>query len=455
MPLSRRALVASAILLPIGARAQSSAGTPIVLELAPAKLQLLPVPAEATEVWAINGQVPGPLLRVTKGEEVFVRVVNHLPQPTAIHWQGVRIRNDMDGVVGLTQLPVAPGASFDYRFTPPDAGTYWYRASAWPLAAEQKGRGLYGLLVVDDPQAQPVDRDILLVIDDWRLDGQAALAGPFLDPADVSGEGRSGPLVTVNSVIFPETFKAPAGARVRLRILNACSSRFLGLVFEDMRPFVVGIDGQSCEQFEPVRRTLPAGPGARFDVIFDMPADPELTPRLMLRGGGLRVDAGGEKDRPLALFAQEGGALPARPAISSRLNPVLPPVIHLEAALRLDVTIALTPGADPRKAWSLTAGAKTGNDDGRLFRARRGQPVTIGFINASAIAQTIHIHGHAMRILHQLDDGWEPYWRDNIIIPPGHTVRVAFLADNPGRWLIESTILDHAMSGLAAWFEVT
>jgi FtsP/CotA-like multicopper oxidase with cupredoxin domain len=85
---------------------------------------------------------------------------------------------------------------------------------------------------------------------------------------------------------------------------------------------------------------------------------------------------------------------------------------------------------------------------------KRGQPVTLGFINKTQEPHTAHVHGHALRVLHLLDDGWEPYWRDSVIVPPGGTVRVAFLADNPGKWLIESTILDHAMSGLAAWFEV-
>ena len=464
MPLSRRALVASALLSPIAARAQGGSRGPVVLDLRPAKLQLRPAPAPATDVWAVNGTVPGPVLRVNRGEELALRLVNGLPQPTALHWQGLRIRNDMDGVAGLTQGPVAPGGSFDIRFTPPDAGTYWYRPAIWPHAAEQKGRGVYGLLIVDDPQAPPVDHDFILVIDDWRIEGTGELSTPFLDPAEVAGEGRIGPLITLNSGTIPQRFPAPPGARVRLRILNACSARFLGLVFENMKPFIVAVDGQSCEPFVPVRRMIPVGPGARCDVVFVMPTDmpgasgtgaDRAPPLLSLRGGGLRADAAGEADRPLALFPSEGAALPPRPTVTGKQNPLLPPVIHLETALRLDMTIAPGPASgDPRKVWTLNGIASSGLEGPPLFRARRGQPVSLGFTNASAGVQTIHVHGHALRILHALDDGWEPYWRDSIVLPPGRTVRVAFLADNPGRWLIESTILDHAMSGLAGWFEV-
>ena len=177
----------------------------------------------------------------------------------------------MDGVAGLTQQPVAPGASFDIRFTPPDSGTFWYRASAFPHAAEQKGRGLYGVLIVDEETPPAVDQDVLLVLDDWRLDDKGAIVANFLDPTEVKGEGRVGSTISVNSASAPqEMFFAP-GARVRLRLLNACNARLAGFIFDGATPLVVAVDGQPCESFNPVRNTVPAGPGARFDVLLDMP----------------------------------------------------------------------------------------------------------------------------------------------------------------------------------------
>ena len=120
MPITRRALLASALILPIPARAR--AGEPTLLDLRPGKLRLAQDPAPLTDVWTINGQVPGPVLRVKQGDEVFVRLINNLSQPVALHWQGVRIVNGMDGVAGLTQAPVAPGERMDLRFMAPDAG---------------------------------------------------------------------------------------------------------------------------------------------------------------------------------------------------------------------------------------------------------------------------------------------------------------------------------------------
>ncbi len=452
MPLTRRALLASALLLSVPARARP--GEPTVLDLRPGKLRLASPPAPETEVWTINGAVPGPVLRVKQGDDVFARLINNLNQPTALHWQGVRIANAMDGVAGLTQAPVAPGERMDIRFIAPDAGTYWYRPSAFPHAAEQKARGIYGVLIVDGPDDPPVDQEFLAIIDDWRLDDEAQLQPPLLGAPDVTGNGRIGPLVTVNSQAIPQVVTARPGARLRLRILNACSARLMGLGFEGLRPLVVGIDGQSCEPFEPARLTLPSGPGSRFDVIVDLPPDSAAEPALLLRSNGLPGDASEGPARKLISFKLAGAPMPARQPVLSKQNPVLPPVIKLQNARRLDLTIQKSDSADLRKTWTFNGIASHGADATALFKARRGQPVTLGFINKTRVDHTVHVHGHALRVLHLLDDGWEPYWRDSVIVPAGATVRVAFLADNPGKWLIESTILDHAMSGLAAWFEV-
>ncbi len=452
MPLTRRALLASALILPIPARAR--AGEPTLLDLRPGELRLAPDPAPPTEVWTINGEVPGPVLRVKQGDEVFARLINNLSQPVALHWQGVRIVNGMDGAAGLTQAPVAPGERMDIRFIAPDAGTYWYRPSAFPHAAEQKARGVYGALIVDGPDEPPTDLDFLAVIDDWRLDERGQIQGPFPGAADVNGKGRIGPLVTVNSQAIPRSLTAPPGARVRLRILNACSARLMGISFENLRPLVIGVDGQSCEPFEPARMTLPSGPGSRFDVICDLPPEGAAAPALTLRTMGVPGGSGDEPARKLISFNLAGAQPPARGPTRSKQNPALPPVIRLQNAVRQDFTIQKSESPDLRKAWTFNGIASHGADAPALFNAKRGQPVTLGFINKTRVDHTIHVHGHALRVLHLLDDGWEPYWRDSVIVPTGGTVRVAFLADNPGKWLIESTILDHAMSGLAAWFEV-
>jgi len=117
--------------------------------------------------WTYHGQVPGPEIRVRKGDVVQAMLGNQLPAQTTVHWHGIAIRNNMDGVPMMTQAPVPAGGAFTYQFNASDPGTYWYH----PHAGVQLDRGLYGPLIVEDP-AEPAsyDQDWTVVLDDW-IDG--------------------------------------------------------------------------------------------------------------------------------------------------------------------------------------------------------------------------------------------------------------------------------------------
>lgn len=452
-------LVASLVSLPAQADANAAGGDGFrILEARAGALRLVAEPAAKTAIWGYNGQVPGPLLRVKKGEEVKVRLVNRLAQPTSLSWHGVRIANAMDGVAGLTQKPILPGGSFDYRFTPPDSGLYWYHPHILPWQPEQLGRGLYGVLIVDEPEPPRVDCDMLVVLDDWRLDEKAQISGDFGSAADASGAGRIGPLVTLNSQPTPVTETLPPMSRVRLRILNAANARVMLVSFNGVKPWILAVDGQPCEAFEPVRRTIPIGPGARFDVMLDLPAEASAEANLTLRGDN-------EPDRMLLAFKTDGetrGLLP--PIASLAQNPLLPAVIKLQSARKIDIVFEplgksgaapTAPTSSRPLYWRLNGVASDGFGPTPLFSVKRGAPVTLGLINRTGFVQQIHVHGHHMRLLHDLDDGWEPYWRDAVLVPEGKTKHVAFVADNPGKWAIECLMAERQTTGLATWFEVT
>lgn len=475
MPISRRdflTVASAAALLPASAGAQSGAAKDAVetdgfriLEARAGKLRL--VEAAETDILGLDGQSPGPLLRIKKGEELRLRLLNKLNGPTLIHFRGMRGPNAMDGVAPLTQRAVAPGATFDYLFTPPDAGVFFYHAHAEMTFAEQTTRGLHGVLIVDEPTPPEHDHEVLAIIDDWKLDERGQLPScsttrgreAFYSVTEASGAGRIGPLVTINGKPAPLTQVFAPGARVRLRLVAAVSARLLALTFEGVQPFVTAIDGQACDEFEPVRRSIPAGPGARFDVMFDMP-DEGSEMKVILRGGALSAD--GEPDRPIIVLQSKGMKAAQRPPIKmTALNPLLTPVIPLQNAKRLDLVIeraAAPQGAQcllPNMALWRVNGKVLRPGDPPLFSVKRGTSVTLGFLNRSSTSHVIRLHGHVMRQLHLLDDGWEPYWRDSVIVPAERTVRIAFLAENPGRWRLASGIYEHALAGLAGWFEVT
>ncbi|PZN06266.1 MAG: copper oxidase, partial [Bacillota bacterium] len=154
----------------------------------PARLEV--APGVEKEVWAYNGSVPGPEIRVKQGETIRVRFKNELPVPTTIHWHGYPVPNEMDGVPGVTQNLVKPGEEFVYEFKATVAGTYMYHSHQ--ESAEQVDMGLYGALVVEEPESA-YDRDFALILDEWTKAGEsnAEPAGTGMDHGSMGG--MSGP----------------------------------------------------------------------------------------------------------------------------------------------------------------------------------------------------------------------------------------------------------------------
>src|SRR3954469_13996497 len=142
-PLTRRAVIAGALALATEPLPAQSDGFRVI----------------RAQPAGYDGKTPGPVLRIRRGDEIRVRLINELATETAIHWHGVRVPNAMDGT-SLVQRPVAPGASFDYRFAPPDAGTFWFH----PPTRDPASR-LHGLLIVYGNQSMRIDEDYVFLID--------------------------------------------------------------------------------------------------------------------------------------------------------------------------------------------------------------------------------------------------------------------------------------------------
>jgi FtsP/CotA-like multicopper oxidase with cupredoxin domain len=190
----------------------------------------------------------------------------------------------MDGVPQLTQPAVAPGASFDYRFRPPDAGTFWYHA----YIAGQTDRGLAGAFIVEDAQPVDVDSEIALLL---------------TTPA-----AADGPPVLVNGSVRPDIAVKP-GERLRLRIINATTARGLFIRLDGHAVRVMAIDGQPAEPFLARDGRVGLGPGNRIDLFIDTMGDAGATAPLL---AAPLTDA--REERPIArLVYERGGAARRRP----------------------------------------------------------------------------------------------------------------------------------------------
>ncbi|MFC2248671.1 multicopper oxidase family protein [Labrys portucalensis] len=391
----------------------------------------LPGSPTPTRTQCFDASTPGPLLRAKRNQPVKLRFANRLEAPSAIHWHGLRLTNAMDGVPALTQQAVKPGEGFDYVFTPPDAGTFWYHPPAFGPFLSQCEAGLYGVLVVDEDEPPQVDQDLILVIDDWNVgpDGQ------ILSAASTTG---SKPTVTVNSKAA-ETIRLAPNERVRLRLVNAAATRIARLALAGFEATIIAIDGHPVDTpFAPNHGRIDLPPGGRADIAVDgtLAAGSEA---------GIALDLDGEVVILAHLVA--GTAVPLRSAPLPPLvlpRPSLPAALALQKAKRVAVTL---PG-------HATGGGVL--PDKSLFSIKRGSLVDLGLANKTRTDHAVHVHGHAMRILHPFDDEWQPYWVDTVAIGPGETVHTVFLADNPGKWLLHGRACGPSRKDdLLAWFEVS
>jgi FtsP/CotA-like multicopper oxidase with cupredoxin domain len=354
-----------------------------------------------------EGVLPGPALDVRRGEEVSVRLVNELSEPTALHWHGVRLVNAMDGAPPLTQTAVGPGESFDYRFVAPDAGTFWYHP---PRSAY---RGLYGLLIVREAAPPDVDHDVALVFD-ARRHTEDATAFDY----------------TINGATSFDIHAQP-NQRLRLRLVNASPDAFVALHAERLKVDVRAIDGQPAQPFTARAGRLLLGPGNRADIFVDCTLPAGQTAAISIEGPGAPTPLG-------RIVCDDGDAARSSPRGEQPELPAngLPERIELRGAVRFD-------GAIDRVA---------ARNDRPLFTAKRGRTVVVGISNPTPASRSIHLHGHSFRVLDELDDGWTPYWLDTLPLAPQKTAHIAFIADNPGKWLLEG--LDRRTE-TEAWFEVS
>ncbi|UWR24659.1 multicopper oxidase family protein [Sulfitobacter sp. S190] len=441
-----------------------------VLRAAPSTAQLAPAGYPTTPVWAYAtkgaGIIPGPEIRVAAGDRVRHQLINDLPQPTAVHWHGIRIENAMDGAAPLTQAPVPPGETFDYDFVAPDPGTYWYHSH--DRGFEQVARGLAGPLIVEDREpwlGEPgaATRELTLVLDDWLLDADAAIVEDRWDDLHAAAHGgRMGNTVTVNGNAYPDLDMRP-GERVRLRIINTATARVMPLALPGLAPRVIALDGHPVRPREV--ETILLGPAQRMDVIIDMPLDPDVQTALLLDpGSGEWVDvaafvAAGE---PLAPIGGEVRPLPAwstlpAPDLSDPQREVLlmeggAMRAMLETRYRGEV-MDFRKLASNGMVWAFNGVAH--GMDAPMFRTALGRTVHLEMTNRSVFPHAIHLHGHHFEVLTRSGALNTPGdVRDTVLIGADETLEIAFVADNPGQWMLHCHMLSHQEAGMMGWFEV-
>jgi len=411
---------------------------------APARVEVAEKPLE---VWAYNGQVPGPTLRVRVGDTLRVTFTNQLPQPTTIHWHGVRVPNAMDGVPGVTQPPVQPGETFVYEFPTKDAGTFWFHPHL--RSSEQVERGLFGVLIVEDKEALPYTQDVLWVLDDWLLTPQGEIFPQFNTRRDLAHDGRWGNVVTVNGRRVPRLL-VKAGERIRLRLVNVANGRVFAPDLSALDADVIAVDGMfAAAPLDPAGFVL--APGNRLDLDVTIPSAQRGT-RLPV------VDRFTRQSIPLAEI-DVGNEIVETPRFVSPADAHVPRWESSRSSPpRIEYRLNARAGGPFGIEWTINDQAF---DHAHQAAHHVVQTLPIGewnklrFTNQSSRLHPMHIHGMFFKVLARNGQPVdEAHWRDTVLLRGKDTVDIGVVPLGEGRWMLHCHILEHAESGMMTLVEV-
>jgi FtsP/CotA-like multicopper oxidase with cupredoxin domain len=409
---------------------------------------------------AFNGTIPGPVLRVVHGQRFRAKFVNTTGEPATIHWHGMLLPNNMDGVEGVTQAAVPDRKSFLYEFTPDPPGTRWYHDHV----SDGFTRGLFGMFIVEDPKDEPADNEFALVFHDVPklATMEAAMMGvsnaPMVDPlgspemmqmqsGDKMGDEVAYAAHCINGASYPNTKKLAVklGQRVRLRVLNANPTQTRYVRLAGHRLTVTHSDGNRLPQPFTVD-ALRVGVGERYDAYF------EVTKPGAFLLQGLSSD-------PLAYqqaaVVYTEGMENAAPASSPQSLEGVEYFTYEQAAGTAGAfatsaahEFVLDGGEYGSNKWTMNG--KTYPDTPKVY-VRRGELVTLHFVNKTDMDHPMHLHGHVLQLTEV--DGKRlvrPLAKDTTLVRAnGGTATWQFTAKAPpGRWLLHCHNEIHMMDGL-------
>jgi multicopper oxidase len=418
-----------------------------------------------TRAWSYDGRVPGRTLRITAGHRLRVNLANRLPAETTIHWHGLAVRNDADGVPHLTQHPIAAGANYTYEFATDHPGTHWFH----PHTGTQLERGLYAPLVIEDP-CEPLsyDSEWVVVLDDWldgdpdevlahlrgagmQMPGGGGMPHTAMSRTEATSDLLGGPGGNVSYPYFlingrppadAEVYRAKPGQRVRIRFLNASADTVFRVAVGGHRMRVSHTDG-----FPVVPADTDAvliGMGERYDVLVTL-------------GDGvfpLVAQAEGKESAAFALIRTGGGEVPPTTVVPDELNGGVIGYRQLRPteAVRLrerapDRTIRMElTGSMATYTWGFNGKSYNHTDPVHdAYSVGSHERVRLEFVNGTDMFHPVHVHGHTFA----LGSASGPR-KDTVIVLPGQTVPVFFDTDNPGLWMIHCHNLYHAEAGMMA-----
>jgi suppressor of ftsI len=413
---------------------------------APVDVELLA--GQPSRFWAYNASVPGPLIEVREGDQVHIRFINNLSQPSTLHWHGLPVPPEQDG---NPHDPVPAGGERTYTFTLPkgSAGTYWYHPHPHGHTAEQVFRGLAGAFIVraaDDPLADLTERHLL--ISDLKLNADGSIAE---NDANDWMNGREGQFVLINGQHQPTIqLQGPE----RWRIWNACSARYLKLNLGGHSFSLVGTDGGLIEQAQTLDDILLA-PAERIEII--------VQPRA--QGGQVALTAAryernkmgsvaAERNLTLAHLTLASGAAVALPKRLRSIPELGPATANKQVIFSEDMRMA-----NGQHQMDFMVNGKRFDMQRVDLTSRLDEVELWELVNDSHMDHPFHIHGGQFQVIEHELNGVKtsaPYraWKDTVNLRPRETVRVKMAQPHKGLRMYHCHILEHEDQGMMGMLQV-
>jgi FtsP/CotA-like multicopper oxidase with cupredoxin domain len=392
------------------------------------------------EMWAYNGQIPGPAINAKVGDEVIVHFKNDLPEDTTIHWHGLRISDEMDGNPRI-QDPVEPGETFEYRFVVEEAATYWYHPHV--RTHEQLEKGLYGVFVVHEEKEDIYDAERVFVLDDILLD-ENGLA-PFYQNHPVQMHGRTGNVLLTNGSSEELKFDTTQGRVERWRFINSSNARTMKFGVDNAWARVIGVDGGLIgEPYQAGQLELPVG--SRFDLeVHVSELELGVTNYVITRD-----DSGAIVTAPIKLASfnvEETGKNTRRIELPG------PRPLPTDRAVDREENIVLAAHNDgDGVVWTINGKHHAMHEP--LFEFKKGEVVRFTITNELGPEHPFHLHGQFFQIERE-GDLPRPGLYDTVLVPGFSTRTIVAYMDNPGQWMTHCHIGMHAELGMMGEMLVT
>ena len=388
-------------------------------------------------------------IRIDKNDPFNVRLKNHLNVPSSVHWHGLILPNDQDGVAFVTQYPIYPGQFYHYQFPLVQAGTFWMH-SHYGL---QEQRLLSAPLIITEPEdAKIADQEVILFLTDFSFTPSSIIfenlkckkaAKMRMGTSDLTDVDYDAFLTNRRALQDPEIVEVKPGTKIRLRIINGSSGTNFFIHVGKLSGEAIAVDGNRIKPFTASEFEL--ADAQRIDVVVKIPEEGGVFPILAQGEGtdkqtGLILVTRGNQVLSLSekTLKKAGGLTNVQESLLEALYPL--PSKPVDKQLKVEL------GGDIAKyIWTINGQAWP---ESTPLVVEKGQRIEILFKNTSGMAHPMHLHGHIFQVKAIDGKPIEGAVRDTVLVMPNSTLAIQFDANNPGVWPLHCHLLYHLEAGM-------